>query len=119
MKDEKKEPSERVQRMVDILLSDFPEGVSLSNVSEMVIHAMKLVGEIKSLDGTAKKQLVIETIDAFVDKHDAGTYDDQIDKVVKFVVPKLIDQLIMVENGKLKFNKNTFSWMKCCKPREK
>ena len=116
-KTEIKTPTERVQRMVDILLIDFPEGVTLSNVSELVIHAMKLVSEIPSLDGNSKKQLVVETINVFVDTHDAGTYDDAIDKTIKFVVPKLIDQLIMVENGKLRFNKRGFSWMTfCCLP---
>jgi hypothetical protein len=112
-----KTPTERVQRMVDILLRDFPEGVSMSNVSEIVIHSMRLVGEIPTLDGNSKKQLVVETVDAFVDLHDAGTYDEQIDGIVKFIVPKLIDQLILVENGKLKFKKKGFSWLSvCCVP---
>lgn len=102
---EKKTPSERVQRIVDILLNDFPEGVTLSNVSEIIVHAMQVVGELPNTDGYEKKQLVIDTINAFVDTHDAGTYDDQIDGIVKFMMPKLIDQLIAVEDKKLRFNK--------------
>lgn len=112
---DKKNIDPKVERIVEILINDFPEGVTLSNISEMVTYAMKIVGKYPKMDGYQKKQLVIDAIQALADEHDAGKFNDQIDAVVKFVVPKLIDHLILVEKDKLKFNKQAFSWLNCCK----
>jgi len=113
------ETDDYIRNIVDNLLVSFPEGININNVTDVIINCMKLVSKVPSLTGIEKKKLVIDSCFYFIENHDAGTYNSQIDSVLKFLLPKIIDQFILIEDGKIKFNKPTISssLFSCCKPK--
>jgi hypothetical protein len=101
----------------------FPESVTMADISQCIITSMSLVGQIEQISGHQKKDLVIDlVIYCCVTEGDNGPLES-LEPVLKFVVPQIIDKLILVENGKLKFNservKSFFSKvvksLSCCK----
>ena len=93
----------------------------LARITTVILPAMMVkVGEVKTLSGREKKQMVEDSILSLVDtifKHLDESYfkddiwDNQVRNVIMLVLPSMIDMLIDIEKGKLKFNKRMF---KCC-----
>jgi hypothetical protein len=78
------------------------EGITLENVSSLILILMEEVGKYKKLSGSDKKRLVIKIIENFIEDICPGK-DTDIEKVLKQMVPSLIDGIIHV--GKLKLFK--------------
>lgn len=91
-------------KLAKIILEKFPKGITMSNMSEILIETMKLTGEYKTMSGSQKKQLVIDTLDQLFDRTDSGRYDKEIDLILKTTVPILIDNLVSVDKGNIKIN---------------
>ena len=62
-----------------------------------------MVGQIKKLSGVDKKQLVIDMLIYIVNNTDSGVVEI-MDPIIINAVPHIIDSLIEVEKGKLRFN---------------
>lgn len=96
----------------NIIIAQLPEKVNMTNLVEAVTKCMSLVGNIKKLSGDEKKDLVIDLITVILDKE----YFDNYEVYIKILIPQMIDSMIKVENGKLKFNKQKlFSLFSCCR----
>ena len=78
------------------------EGITLENVSSLILILMEEVGKYKKLSGSDKKRLVIKIIENFIKDICQGENAD-IEKVMKQMIPSLIDGIIHV--GKLKIFK--------------
>ena len=91
-----------VETFVDALEGDF----DLNSVMELVPRLMKHVQNYKTLTGPQKKKLVIKMINHIIDITDTPYVDDATwDPIMKQLVPKLIDTLVEVNNGKLVLKK--------------
>jgi hypothetical protein len=108
------------------LKDSFPESVSMSDMIGCVTVCMTLAGSIKKISGESKKELVIELVLHAMEVTDAGPLE-VMEPLVIVMLPQLIDSLISVENGKIKFNPKFISFFsklklklkslncKCCK----
>ena len=65
------------------------------------------------MTGEQKKNMIVRMLKHIVDVTD-GPGDDAVwDPIIKRMIPGLIDTLLQVENGKLKFKKRKLSLF-CC-----
>lgn len=78
------------------------EGITLENIPSLLLLLMEEVGNYKKLSGSDKKRLVIKIIENFINDICPGENTD-LEKVLKQMVPSLIDGIIHV--GKLKLFK--------------
>lgn len=105
-----------VETFVDALEGDF----DLNSVMELVPRLMKHVQTYGKLTGPQKKKLVIKMINHIIDITDTPYVDDATwDPIMKQLVPKLIDTLVEVNNGKLVLKKRKCMWLRiflpsCC-----
>lgn len=105
-----------VETFVDALEGDF----DLNSIMELVPRLMKHVQSYKSLTGPQKKKLVIKMINHIIDITDTPYVDDATwDPIMKQLVPKLIDTLVEVNNGKLVLKKRKCTLLRlflpsCC-----
>jgi hypothetical protein len=86
-------------------LKSFSSSPSLSELLDVTIKLMQVAGKWPHTSGRQKKQFVIETLQA-------ACPSDAVDQAI----PHLIDLLISVENGQLKFNvpEQVTGLCKCC-----
>ncbi len=105
-----------VETFVDAIEGDF----DLNSVMELVPKLMKHVQTYGKLTGPQKKKLVIKMINHIIDITDTPYVDDATwDPIMKQLVPKLIDTLVEVNNGKLVLKKRKCMWLRiflpsCC-----
>lgn len=105
-----------VETFVDAIEGDF----DLNSVMELVPKLMKHVQTYGKLTGPQKKKLVIKMINHIIDITDTPCVDDATwDPIMKQLVPKLIDTLVEVNNGKLVLKKRKCLWLRmflpsCC-----
>ena len=105
-----------VETFVDAIEGDF----DLNSVMELVPKLMKHVQSYKKFTGPQKKKLVIKMINHIIDITDTPYVDDATwDPIMKQLVPKLIDTLVEVNNGKLVLKKKKCMWLRlflpsCC-----
>lgn len=105
-----------VETFVDAIEGDF----DLNSVMELVPRLMKHVQTYGKLTGPQKKKLVIKMINHIIDITDTPYVDDATwDPIMKQLVPKLIDTLVEVNNGKLVLKKKKCMWLRiflpsCC-----
>ena len=105
-----------VETFVDAIEGDF----DLNSVMELVPKLMKHVQSYKKFTGPQKKKLVIKMINHIIDITDTPCVDDATwDPIMKQLVPKLIDTLVEVNNGKLVLKKRKCMWLRiflpsCC-----
>ena len=96
----------------------FGNSINIANVVDAATELMKLVGNIKKLSGKNKKFIVTKMLIFLVKESNFGTLDETMDKIFINVIPITIDKLILVEHGKLKFNKSFFDvFVKCFRVR--
>jgi hypothetical protein len=103
-----------------------PKNMSIADIPPLVIKTMELVENLRDLSGDEKKDLVIEVVKTVVDDTDmTGSFEP----IILPMLPVLIDQLVMVADGKMKINtglkakvtgcfvsvKTLFTNCKCCK----
>lgn len=95
---------EEVKNIIEDFKKNFDKNITVQSVTDAVVSAMKVVGKIKKLNGKDKKYLVSSILLYIVDETNIGEMDLILDNVLKNIIPVMIDTLISVENGKLKFN---------------
>ena len=96
----------------------------IGSLPALVIKAMEIVEGLRNFTGAQKKALVVKSIQIIVDESDvAGMYEPFILPMVS----QLIDELILVDGGKMKINVGGDGKMKtkigdlfkCCMPKAK
>ena len=98
---------DEINKILNIFKLKFKSDFNLQTITDALLILMEEVGKIKKLKGTDKKTLVTNILIYIVKNTDIGTFDDVIDSVLINLIPILIDKLILVENGKIHFNKNS------------
>jgi len=98
----------------------------LAEIATQILPAMMGdVGRIKSLDGAGKKKLIVDSVDyaiteTFLELNKipelaAATWDETLRDYLLVLIPPLINLLVSVEGGDVKFNKKVASCFSCCK----
>lgn len=76
---------------------------NMSKLPQLIIKTMELVENVKGLTGYQKKDLVTKCVHVVVDESDmAGIFEE----LVLPMIPKMVDEIIMVDAGKMKINNN-------------
>ncbi len=88
-----------------------PSGINLSNLAPATIEVLSEIKELYHLNGEQKKDLVIDVLHYVIDNTDAGVLEN-LDPVIKQVIPGVIDSLVKVENGQLVLEKPKNCWKK-------
>ena len=85
-------------------IKDVHENVTMENITEIVIIAMQTLQQYKNLSGEQKKQTVINVLNFIVDEDQTM---NEFDMIIKMMIPSVIDNLISVDKGKIKFKENS------------
>lgn len=86
-------------------------GVSVENVTKLVVTLMEEANKIANLPGSQKKLLVTKVIQSIVDELFTERKDQTLERVVMDMVPGLIDLFVDVSKGvMLKKVTNCFSF---------
>lgn len=93
--------SEYEKSLADKIIEQYPRGLTLENITPILIDIMSVVGQIKSLHGHSKKQLVINALQTVSERTDTP---ENVEQVVKWMLPTLIDSLTDIEYGKITIN---------------
>lgn len=99
-------------------------GIIAAITTEIIPAMMSDVGRVKSLGGTEKRELILETIELAIKKTfkelnkipelAAASWDETLRDLLLTLVPPLIKLLISVENNEIKFNKKVSGCFSCC-----
>lgn len=93
-------------------IKQFPTGINLDNLMDATMKLLKEMTDIYFLNAEEKKEFICDVLCYVIDNTDAGALES-LDEVIKKLIPTIIDNLILVEKGKLKINKKpTKRW--CC-----
>ena len=101
-------------------------GIIATIATEIVPAMMTDVGSIKSMSGTDKRELIIETVDLAITKIfeelnkipalAKASWDEVLRDLLLTIIPPLIKLLISVENNDIVFNKQIAKCSSCCTP---
>lgn len=105
--------AEDVKNMAEKIIEMFPNGIQLDNLVEATIITLKEVSKIYKLKAEHKIDLIVDILTYVIDNTDAGSLE-VLDPILKKIIPGIIDNLLMVENGKLVINKKTFKEKLSC-----
>ena len=98
--------STETHNLKQVVLDAFPNGMDHSNLMEVVVRLMRyLARKQKRLTGQQKKKLLVDALLLVLDETDSGSLE-VFEPLVKNMVPTIVDNLIDVEKGKIKLNKN-------------
>jgi hypothetical protein len=102
-----------VETFVDAIDGDF----DMDTVMELVPKLIKHVQSYNKFTGPQKKKLVIKMLNHIIDITDTPYVDDATwDPIMKKLVPKLIDTLVEVNNGKLVLKKRKCTLLRVLMP---
>lgn len=101
-----------VINVAEKVIEQFPTGINLENLIESTMLILKLVQNITTLKPEQKKDFICDVLCFVVDNTDAGSLEF-LDPVIKKLIPKMIDNILAAENGKLKITKP--KWCGCFK----
>jgi len=87
------------------------EGLSLSNITGIVIPLMQFTQTIGGMTGSEKKKLVIDVLKARVSETvEDGELADGLNMFIDFSLPSVIDSFVALNNGETKIKiKNCLS----------
>ena len=101
-----------VINVAEKVIEQFPTGINLENLIESTMLILKLVQNITTLKPEQKKDFICDVLCFVVDNTEAGSLEF-LDPVIKKLIPKMIDNILAAENGKLKITKP--KWCGCFK----
>lgn len=94
----------QIEKIVNDLLAysdlDFTK-MGVPEIPGLVIKTMEIVEQIKGLTGQEKKDLVIKVVERVVDESDIS---GSLEPLILPMIPTMIDELVMVSDGKMKIN---------------
>ena len=94
--------TQQIDTIVDQIVKQHQDGISVTNLMEVLISIMTMVKDFVQLGGSEKKELVIEILCHVVDETDSGDLE-VLDPVIKTIIPHAIDLFVETEKGRLKF----------------
>lgn len=83
-------------------------GVTVENVSMIIVALMLEVNKIKKITGAEKKRLVTDILKHFIEEINPEEENSELEHILKTMVPNLIDNFVQV--GRL----TDFRKLKCC-----
>ena len=86
---------------------------SLESIPILLPNLIIHVQQYKNITGEQKKNMIVRMLKHIVDVTDGPGDDTVWDPIIKRMIPGLIDTLLQIENGKLKFKKRKLSLF-CC-----
>jgi ribosomal protein S3AE len=98
--------NEQITSIIKEFTGKFEKSINVQNIIDAVVQLMGIVSKIKELTGSQKKELVTKLLLYIVKTTDSGKYDELLDSILIAIIPNVIDNLISVENGEIKINKN-------------
>ncbi len=94
------------------VMEQYPTGINMENLIESTMLILKLVTKLHFLGPEQKKDFICDVLYFVVDNTDAGSLEF-LDPIIKKLIPKMIDNILEAENGKLKLTKP--KWCGCFK----
>ncbi len=94
------------------VMEKYPTGINMENLIESTMLILKLVTKLHFLDPEQKKDFICDVLCFVIDNTDAGSLEF-LDPIIKKLIPKMIDNILAAENGKLKLTKP--KWCGCFK----
>ena len=91
--------------VIESIVGNFDGDLNVDTIIQLLPRLIKHVDTFKTLTGREKKNMIISMLNHIVDITDGPGDDDILDPVVKRVIPSVIDLVLVVDNGKLKVNK--------------
>jgi|TARA_B110000914_G_C15486634_1_gene458384 hypothetical protein len=92
---------EKIEKMFTKELSN----LSLTTLVDIIPPLIKCVEKYKALNGSEKKELVLELLMRFIDKTDGFGDDAIVDPILKSIAPSIIDNLIKVDKKNIVLKK--------------
>ena len=100
------------KEIVDKVMKLYKRGVNLHTINGLVTDLMGYIGSVKGLSGLDKKKEVIDLTIFVIKNTDSGPLEDYESYIID-ILPVLIDILIQVQDGKLRFNPVVFKLFSC------
>lgn len=118
---------QRITAIISIVKTDKEAAIPAiiaAITTDIVPSLMTDLGRVKSLSGSEKRDLIIETIDYSIDQVfeelnkipelKEASWDETLHSFLEVLLPPIIKLLISVENNELKFNKKFSKCVGCC-----
>ena len=78
------------------------DGLTMKNITNVVLSLMQFVQTMVGLKGFQKKQLVVEVVKTFIDKKVADNdISNGLQTFVQLTLPGLIDSFVALNNGEV------------------
>tara|TARA_X000000950_G_C13884000_1_gene648088 strand:+ start:1727 stop:2344 length:618 start_codon:yes stop_codon:yes gene_type:complete len=94
--------------VIESIVGSFDGDLNVDTIILLLPRLIKHVDTFKTLTGKEKKNMIISMLNHIVDITDGPGDDDILDPVIKRVIPSVIDLVLVVDNGKLRVNKQNF-----------
>ena len=94
--------------VIESIVGTFDGDLNVDTIILLLPRLIKHVDTFKTLTGREKKNMIISMLNHIVDITDGPGDDDILDPVIKRVIPSVIDLVLVVDNGKLRVNKQNF-----------
>ena len=91
--------------VIESIVGTFDGDLNVDTIILLLPRLIKHVDTFKTLTGREKKNMIISMLNHIVDITDGPGDDDILDPVIKRVIPSVIDLVLVVDNGKLRVNK--------------
>lgn len=92
-----------IEEAVDHIAAQFDDGFQMSDVWECVTSAMQIAEEFEDLEGSEKKEKVIQILDKLLDRFDLPGPDWLTKKAILWILPSAIDKLVEAAQGRFDF----------------
>ena len=98
---------EKTQKLLDEIIEEYSE-FSVNDLVKILPKIILHLDLYNKMNGLDQRQHIIDIFKYIVDKTDSPGDDEIFDPIIKKLLPDMIDLLIEVDKGKVKFKK------KCC-----
>lgn len=106
---------EELEKLCKRLVASMKDGINQTNMFECIAEVYKEVTKFTKLSPMEKKALCKDILIYIVENTDSGKFDDQIDAIMKRVIPGAVDTFIKIENGQIKFGApSATNFFNCC-----
>jgi len=92
-----------LEEAVEQLAANFTDGLEFSDLWDAIPLIMSLVESFEGLSGEEKKERALKILDKFLDEFDLPGPDWITKRIIMWLVPGAIDQLVEASKGKFDF----------------
>ena len=88
----------------------FKTNINVDNILNIIIYIMQLIDEYDNIEESTKKLLIINIIRKIVYNYEKCINNsDKIHDFIDYILPLLIDKIILIDKRKIKVSKSIFS----------